>query len=79
MDMELEDFTEDMDTLRKNALGRVLYFLREKRRMKAGRIVTQIVRHMVEKRLKQGKTRASIAEELGITERRVYQIQKNMK
>ena len=57
----------------------VLEFLRRHKKRTARSLAAQVTVCMARKWLRDGWRRCDIAEVLGITERRVYQIQKNMK
>ena len=76
---EIEDFVDDLDADdERSALLVVLEFLRRHKKRKARTLASLVTVCMTKKWLAEGRRRSDIAERLGITERRVYQIQKNM-
>ena len=77
---DIEDFVEDLEGAEEGGrLIVILEFLRRHKKRKARSLATQVTDCMVRKWLHDGWRRCDIADMLGITERRVYQIQKNMK
>ncbi len=76
-----EQVAEFAETLEKggNRMLAVLAFLRRQNGRNARSLASQMTANMVRKLLREGMKRSDIAAAMGISERRVYQIQKNMK
>lgn len=76
------DGLEDMVRIAESRDGRMLEFLeflRKQSRRAARGVATQVTIVLAQKMIRRGWKKVDIARELGISERRVYQIQKNMK
>ena len=74
----MEEFAENMKA-HDGRLAVFLDFLRLQRGRTARGVATQVTAFMAQKMIRKGMPASEIARELGISPRRVYQIQKKMK